>query len=147
MWKQRKTGLFSRAYQQMMSSYFLGSKTSVPTSEWVFQKTNIAVINTLSSPILSAFGMELAYGMNIPLVTLGHLSWLCPIPRSWPSPAYWCEWSPEETALVLCAGAQDQPKHWCVISTSLATKAKHSSVQAARGNINLCSARPHTQRQ
>lgn len=126
----RKTkDLFSSAHQQMMFSYFLGSRTSI--TEWLLHKANIAVTNTLSSSILLAFGMELIYSMNIPLVNLGQLSWLGPIPRSCPSPAYWWEWNLEETEpWCSVSAAQQQPKQWFVICSSVLSAPSQLPVQS-----------------
>jgi len=72
---------------------------------------------------------------NIPLVSLGGLSWLCILPNSCPPPALligsqgagrlrdrksWC-----------CARTvQQQPKHCCIINTILTTNTKHSTTLA-----------------
>lgn len=42
-------------------------------------------------------------------------------------------WNGGEIALMLCRGAQQQPKHWCVTNTFVGTNAKHSTVRAPVG--------------
>ena len=74
---------------------------------------------------------------NIPLVSLGQRSWLCPLSTSCPP------LGEEARAPQCCAGAvQQQPKHRCVINTVLGTNPKHSTIQAAMRKVNSIPAWP-----
>lgn len=63
---------------------------------------------------------------NIPLVSLGQLSWLCLCQDFAHPQAAGGRVNDGETALVLCRAAQQLPKLWCVTNTFVGTKAKQA---------------------
>lgn len=83
---------------------------------------------------------------NIPLDSLGKLSWLCPFPRSCQPPAHWLLRVVRgddvgEITLMLCQRCPALAKT-LIISTFVATE--YSAVRAAKGKISFLSARPNT---
>lgn len=82
---------------------------------------------------------------DILLVSLGQLSWLCPLLTSSPPLDYWplgVELGREPWCWA--SPAQQQPEHGCAINTVLATRAKRSAVWAAVGKGNSVPASPST---
>lgn len=67
---------------------------------------------------------------NSPLASSSWLSWPCPIPISCLSTAYllWEQSRKKRKPWPCARSVQQQPKHWCVINTVLATNLKHSSL-------------------
>ena len=134
--------LFSTSHQQAMSGHFLVSRASVRVVVAPEDKNDPFCL-----PLLSFYIWADVIWYGICLVSLGQLSWLCPFPRSCPAPA--CHWWGGAKILErqpwCCASTgQQQPKHWCVINTFLATSTEHSTIRAAMGRINSISARPNT---
>lgn len=74
-------------------------------------------------------------------VTFGHLSWLSPLLASSELPVTRGAGGAEEASVkkssTSCKHAQQQPKHWCVITTVLARNPKHSTMHIAKNKINL----------
>ena len=67
---------------------------------------------------------------DIPLASLGQLSWFCPHTAPCAPPVLLAGRAAgeAETSLTLCSAAQQQLKHWCIISTVFLLKPKHSII-------------------
>lgn len=89
-----------------------------------FWNTNIIIVNGPPSPPFPQLLLLSTHPMawNIPLVSVGQLAWLCPLPGSCPLPPCW--WG--------SAGAKPLQGH----NTSAATNAQHSPGRAAMGKAN-----------
>lgn len=74
---------------------------------------------------------------NIPLVSLGQLSWLCPLPRFCPPHLLVVVMVMLDSCEAVWALLLGQPKHWGVINSFLATDAKHSTVLCCYGKNHL----------
>lgn len=134
----------------MMSSYFLGSRTSVHRVVASQGKHCSNKYPLLLHPLSFWNGINLQY--EFPFGQFGSALLAGSHPKILPFPSLlvrvesWralvlCECCPAAAKAVVCYQQQ------CVISTLPATSAKPSSVKAAGGNINFCSARPHGERQ
>lgn len=71
---------------------------------------------TLSSPFSWLLLLRICHMMwNIPLGSLGQLSWLCPVPRSCPPSAYWWEGTVGDTPVML---SQQTPTCYQLLSST-----------------------------
>ena len=81
---------------------------------------------------------------DIPLVILGHLSWLCalPVPCAPPIPLLVRQ---KQKSPWLCAStALQQLKHWCVVTSILIKNPRHCITQASTKIVNSVSAKTRT---
>lgn len=85
---------------------------------------------------------------NTPLANSGYLSHLCPLPVYCPHLACllirWAGMMTDrvgEAKMPWYRTVQQQPRHWCFISTVLATNPKHSAIWTAMKNVNSSPAR------
>ena len=83
---------------------------------------------------------------NIPLVSWGQLSQLCPLTTSCAPPApCWRGGVRSRKGLVLCVSTtQQQLKHPCIINTVSSTNPKHSPIPATMKKINSIPAKTST---
>ena len=82
---------------------------------------------------------------DIPLVTLGQLSSLCPLPAPGAPPApLLSELHEKQNSPWLCASTVLQLKHRCVITTVFTPNPKHSTIPATRRKINSILAETRT---
>ena len=83
---------------------------------------------------------------NIPLASLGQLSWLCPLPASCAPPASSLKGQYEKlkSPWLSVSTAQQQLKRQCVISILLILNPKHSTTPATRIKINAIPAETRT---
>lgn len=144
---KRKKDLFSTPHKQVMSSYFLGSRAS-----WLLlQKTNAFIMNVpcflLPSFSFYCWTQHQMVWNNRPFGRLCQLFWLCPLPTFWPPPAWLVPLLEAEgwrDSLGTVRALLNSRQNLCVISTVLATNARHSSIGSVMRKADSIPARPHT---
>lgn len=111
-WKYLGCFPTERKFNKPKAKFTNGSKENdlFSTSQVLGSRTSVHTVMMNAFPLTSCLSLSFYCWAtaiwNIPSLCLGHLSWLCLLPKSWPPLACWGEGDVGGTALVLC--------HWVI---------------------------------